>query len=270
MKNMIIFTDLDGTLLDACSYSFEKALPALRLLQEREIPLVICSSKTKKEIEWYRVLLHNRHPFITENGGGIFIPTGCFTPSRTAPDMPLHKNGIYEVMGLGTGYATLRKAVCDLRNEGFAVTGFGDMTVEELAAVTGLPLEQAHMAKERGFDEPFLYSGGDDRIEKLAAAIREKGLSMTRGAFFHLLGKNHKGKAVAILVDLYRGKFGEVTSIALGDSPNDIPMLQCVDYPILVKKPDGHYDPAVRVDGLIRAEGIGPEGWNSALLDLLK
>ena len=79
MKKTVVFSDLDGTLLDESSYSFKDALPAVRLLQLRAIPLVLCSSKTRAEIEPCRLSLHNRHPFISENGGGIFIPPGYFS-----------------------------------------------------------------------------------------------------------------------------------------------------------------------------------------------
>ena len=65
---LIIFTDLDGTLLDS-GYSFRKAMPALRLIKEKDIPLVLCSSKTKTEIDYYRKKLENDHPFVSENGG---------------------------------------------------------------------------------------------------------------------------------------------------------------------------------------------------------
>jgi mannosyl-3-phosphoglycerate phosphatase len=78
MKQIIVFTDLDGTLLDYRNYSFEKALPALELIKQKNIPLVICSSKTRSEIEYYRKKLSNDHPFISENGGGIFIPKDYF------------------------------------------------------------------------------------------------------------------------------------------------------------------------------------------------
>ncbi len=51
---LVIFTDLDGTLLDRDTYSFEPALPALRLIRQKDIPLVLSSSKTRAEIEFYR------------------------------------------------------------------------------------------------------------------------------------------------------------------------------------------------------------------------
>jgi mannosyl-3-phosphoglycerate phosphatase family protein len=270
LKKIIVFSDLDGTLLDAVSYSFEEALPALRLLRENDVPLVLCSSKTKKEMEYYRLLLHNRHPFITENGGGIFIPRGYYAPVRLPSDFHLSREGAYEVIPLGADYHLLRKALTELRDEGFNVTGFGDMTSEEVSAVTGLDLHQSTMARERHFDEPFLLEGGDGQAERLASAVRDKGFAMTQGAFFHILGESDKGKAVTILTELYRERFGEVTTIALGDNPNDIPMLKCVDYPVLVKKKDGRYDSRIDIPGMTRAPGIGPEGWNSTLIDILR
>ena len=77
-RRMIIITDLDGTLLHHRTYSFEEAKPALDLVRRQGIPLVICSSKTRAEIEVYRKRLDNNHPFISENGGGIYIPAGYF------------------------------------------------------------------------------------------------------------------------------------------------------------------------------------------------
>lgn len=63
----IIITGLDGTLLYPKTYSFEAARPALNLIRERDIPFILCSSKTRGEIELYRKWLENRHPFISEN-----------------------------------------------------------------------------------------------------------------------------------------------------------------------------------------------------------
>ena len=72
MAKIIVFTDLDGTLLHPRTYSFEAAMPALKLIKEKDVPLILCSSKTRAEIEVYRKKLDNQHPFVSENGGGIF------------------------------------------------------------------------------------------------------------------------------------------------------------------------------------------------------
>jgi mannosyl-3-phosphoglycerate phosphatase len=84
------------------------------------------------------------------------------------------------------------------------------------------------------------------------------------------MGKSDKGRAVEIVKRLFEKQYRNVKTVALGDSPNDIEMLQNVDYPVAVQKRDGSYDRRIRVTRLIRAEGIGPEGWNRAVIDLLK
>ena len=53
MAKIIVFTDLDGTLLHPRTYSFEAAMPALKLIKEKDVPLILCSSKTRAEIEVY-------------------------------------------------------------------------------------------------------------------------------------------------------------------------------------------------------------------------
>lgn len=260
----IIFTDLDGTLLDARTSSFDPARPALHMIEGQNIPLIFCSSKTRAEIEYYREKTGNRHPFVSENGGAVFIPAGYFSFPfpRSFP-----KDG-YEVVELGTQYATLRTALKQVMTEnGFRLKGFGDMSVDEVAALTGVSREEAALAKQREYDEPFLIESGEEAA--VIKAIRKKGYHVAQARFLHILGRSDKGKAVTFLKGLYRTKLGEIRTIALGDGPNDLPMFEKVDISVIVQKPDGAPDPRVRLQRLRRAEGIGPLGWNSALVELL-
>jgi mannosyl-3-phosphoglycerate phosphatase family protein len=267
-EKVIIFTDLDGTLLDE-TYCFAAAQPALRRIKELAIPLVLCSSKTRREIEHYREKLGNCHPFISENGGGIFIPEGYFPDESVIEKYsPVSEKG-YRIIRLGTPYGELRKVLGELREKGFNITGFGDLSTDELAKHTGLSPAEALLCQERDFDEPFLFHDDEEQREALFRAIREKGLFTTQGVYYHLLGDNDKGKAVRILSELFRIRYGTITTIALGDSPNDLPMLDCVDFPVAVQRPDGRQHPSLAVPNLFKAEGIGPRGWNSAVLDLL-
>jgi mannosyl-3-phosphoglycerate phosphatase family protein len=274
MKKIVIFTDLDGTLLDDSTYSFDAALPALGMAMREDVPVVICSSKTRGEIESYREMLGNTDPFVSENGGGIFIPKDYFgkTPDKTSfPDnaagqIEIEENDSYYTIRLGASYAELRRAVEALRKQGFDIRGFGDMTTEEIALLTGLCTDETLMAQERDFDEPFIFKGDE---QQLAGAIGALGFSCTRGKFFHILGDNDKGKAIRILAALYRKKYGEIFTAALGDNPNDLPMLMAADYPVVVQKPGGYYEPSIDLPGLIKADGVGPAGWNREVLKLL-
>jgi len=278
MKKVIIFTDLDGTLLDYITYSFEKALPALQLVRERDIPLIICSSKTAKEVIFYRERLENEHPFISENGGGIFIPRDYFKSKNLAsasrlrrqiPNSSITDEGDYLVIRLGAAYADLRKTLVELRKKGFIVRGFGDMTVQEIAETAHMHGAEAELAKERDFDEPFTFEGTEEETRRLFEAITARGFNYTKGEFFHILGNTDKGKAVSMLMNLYMKEFGEITSVALGDNPNDIPMLELVDYPIIVQRPNKSYAMSKNIPNLRRIDGIGSAGWNKAIFELL-
>lgn len=66
-KKLLVFTDLDGTVLDHYSYSHALAEPMLRVFMRENIPVIPVSSKTRAELEPLRVALENRHPFIVEN-----------------------------------------------------------------------------------------------------------------------------------------------------------------------------------------------------------
>ena len=232
MPDTIIFSDLDGTLLDAADYSFAPAAPALDLIRARGIPLVLCSSKTRAEIEALRRRLDNAHPFIAENGGGIFVPRGYF-----AEEFEADAFGDYRLIRLGMSYGEIRKRFVRLRERlGARMRGFADMTDDEVAALTGLPRGEARLAKQRDFDEAFVFDGTAG--ETFLRAIGDAGLHWTQGRFFHIMGDHDKGRAVHLLQSLYRREFGAVTSIGLGDSLNDLPMLAAVDRPVLVRRPE--------------------------------
>jgi predicted mannosyl-3-phosphoglycerate phosphatase (HAD superfamily) len=78
---LVVFTDLDGTLLDHQTYSFQAARPMINKLLRLGIPIVINTSKTRAETEILSRRLKLNHPFIVENGGAVFIPEGCFEPA---------------------------------------------------------------------------------------------------------------------------------------------------------------------------------------------
>jgi mannosyl-3-phosphoglycerate phosphatase family protein len=263
MPNSIIVTDLDGTLLDEVTYSHAQALPALHRVAESGIPLILCSSKTRAEIEARRAELDNAHPFISENGGGIFIPRGYFSFPLEAEET----DG-YQLIRLGTPYPEIRAHFARLREKLHAkVRGFADMSVAEVAALTGLSEDAAVLAMQRDFDEPFIFEGAPD--ENFLRAIEASGLCWTQGRIFHIMGKHDKGRAVNLLMSFYRQQYGSVTSAGLGDSLNDLPMLMAVDRPVLVRHRDGGYDARIAIPRLLKTQLPGPAGWNEAVRQLL-
>ena len=259
----VIFSDLDGTLLHPRTYSWEKARPALDRVRQLGIPLVLVSSKTRAEVEVWRERLDNRHPFIVENGGGIYIPEGYF-PFPVEGDL---REGYY-VITLGLPYGIVRKRFGELRDRlGTSVKGFGDMTADEVADLTGLSREDAQLAQRRDFGEPFIFLGKTD--ERFLQEIEGMGMRWTRGRLFHLMGDHHKGRAVTLLCRLFAQRFGPVTTIGIGDGLNDLPFLLAVDRPVLVRKLSGAHETQMDIPGLLRTRSVGPAGWEEAISALL-
>ncbi|MGQ0694368.1 MAG: HAD-IIB family hydrolase [Nitrospiraceae bacterium] len=176
-RTLIIFTDLDGTLLDSVTYSFDAAREALVQLLARSIPVIIVSSKTRSEIEPLRFQIHNEHPFIVENGGAVVVPSDYFPFPLTGAVT----SGHYQVVGLGTPYPLLRAALKEVEKElGRELRGYGDMSVDEIAARTGLSRQEAELAKQRDYDEPFIMEGPGCREETVVEAITTRALSCTK------------------------------------------------------------------------------------------
>lgn len=265
---IIIFSDLDGTLLDAESYSYEPAREALKEISTLQIPLVMISSKTNKEIEFVRRNMGNRHPFVSENGAGIFIPEGYF-PFPISYD---RRTDNYLVVESGIPYARLTEFLDRIiREDTLPIRGFHSLSVESISRLTGLSIEASSMAKEREYDEPFLFDGDEAQWERLEELIESDGLTLTRsGRFNHLSGPDDKGTAAGILIDCYHHQYPDALIVGLGDAVNDLPFLRMVDCPVLIQRPDGTYEPGIDIPKLYHAPQPGPAGWNIAILELIR
>ncbi len=265
-EKIVIISDLDGTLLHPDTYAFDEAKSALKMVEEHDVALVLCSSKTRGEIEVYRKQLDNVHPFVAENGGGIFIPKGYF---------PFHIDGVerdgFIVIDIGIPYKDVRKIFCEIKEKTTEdVKGFGDMSVDEVAEVSGMTVNASELAKQREYDEPFIFKGPDEQKQAFFKFIEDRGLTWTEGWFSHILGNHDKGKAAKLLKDFYKKVFGDVITIGIGDGLNDVPLLKAVDYPVLLPKKNGDFVPGINISGLERPETGGPAGWNIAIPKILR
>lgn len=235
VKKKVIFTDLDGTLLNKNTYSFKAAEHALEIIDNQEIPLIYVSSKTRAEIEKIRKKTNNNHPFISENGGGIYIPIGYFSKSPKLKKYKPNKENNYNIITLGKSHEKIIEVLNKIKRK-IPLTSFYEMTPSELAKDSDLTINQAKLAKKREYDEPFNLTDKHDE-KKIIRLIKKHKLHFTKGGrHYHILGNNDKGKAVKILIELLKKKYGSIETIAFGDAKNDKPMLEVVDKGFLIKK----------------------------------
>ncbi|CAO97050.1 mannosyl-3-phosphoglycerate phosphatase-related protein [Erwinia tasmaniensis] len=253
---LIIVTDLDGSLLDHHTYSWQPAAEWLQRLQEHQVPLVICSSKTAAEIAPLQQALGIGHqPFIAENGAVI---------QWQNPDAST------AIKALGNiDYGTLCHRLLHLKRQfGFKFIGFSDASPQQVADWTGLTTQNAALAKLREASESLIWRDTTENFELFRQQLEEQGLTLVQGGrFWHVMRKG-SGKAEALddLLQHYVQGDRPVT-IGLGDGPNDAAMLDAVDYavvikgysknPVILQRQDKHH--------IYHTTHYGPEGWRDGL-----
>ncbi|SHG66108.1 HAD-IIB family hydrolase [Marivita hallyeonensis] len=249
--DLVVFSDLDGTLLDHETYDWSPAKPALHRLAQIGCPVVLTSSKTAAEIVVLQQAMGlSDYPAIVENGAGVI---GLPGQDDIAEDYEKVRQMLDAIP------PSLRKHF----------TGFGDMSADEIATLTGLSPDAARLAMKRDFSEPGLWTGHDAAKDAFLAAIQEQGLTATQGGRFLTLSFGAtKADGMARVLARYKPKH----SIALGDAPNDIAMLEAAEFGVIVANP--HRDPLPHLKGeaegrISRTRDAGPHGWNTAVCALL-
>lgn len=238
--SLIVFTDLDGTLIDHDTYDWAPATDALAALRRVSAGVVLASSKTAVEISALRRDLGlEAWPAIVENGAGLLPPH-----SAEAPD--------------ATQYAHLRQilkgAPRDLRALFF---GFGDASVAQLVGMTGLSPAAAGLAQQRAYSEPGEWRGTVAQQAAFLAYLAPHGITAQQGGRFLTLsfGRN-KVDQMRIIIEHYKPQH----TIALGDAPNDVQMLENAEFGVIIRNP--HRPPLPPVKGeatgrIIRTDAAG-------------
>lgn len=287
MHTIVVFSDIDGTLIDIFTRKYGKSKELVKKLKESSIPVILCSSKTWAEQDVIRKDLGlESEPFIIENGGAVIIPRSYFSGGGagsgggSTDDDLKHHYGMrvvdgYSVIELGRSSAEIRKVLQYVRRKtGIPFKGVSDLSIEGLAKIVGMTPEEAERMSKRQYGETILEIDKTEKV-KFEQALSKEGLQVIHGGrYFDVTAGNDKGKAVRILIDLYRKKLGDGTIfIGIGDSANDAPMLKLTDIAILVQKYDGSWaevDNSNNIPHVVKAKGIGPAGWENAFATIIK
>lgn len=273
----LIFTALEGALVDPRTDSFSGAEEALSELARRNNAFVLLTSRTRAEIEPIRRKLEHNHPFVTENGGGIFFPDGYFNVRIPGAA----RVGRYLGIAQGRPYPEVCAALDEIAEEcRVGVAGFHHMSVREIADNTGLRPRNAEWARAREFDEPFFFTAADDQaIARFVETARKRGFNTRRGStFWHLSSGCDTARAVRLLAKIFRDSTRtKLRLIGIGGSEEDLPWLRAVDVAVLLPNSrESGSTPASkgrefgRNRTIITANASGPSGWNETILNIIR
>lgn len=274
MTPLMIVTDLDGSLLDHYTYSFAAALPVLRQLQARDIPVVLCSSKTRAEMQSLREQLDLLEcPYIVENGAAVYVPKSRY-PNLTFDTELAPADGAppewRKLFGSDRAYwQTLLDDLPDRFHGHFR--RLSHMSIGQITDITGLSPDDARRAALREFGEPIQWRGSDTLKADFIRELEQQGATVLQGGrFLHVVGSWNKGRALTWLAESINGSVAQApTTISLGDSHNDLAMLEAADYAIVIKSPVHDAPQLKRKQGVIYTQATGPKGWAEGLSALL-
>jgi mannosyl-3-phosphoglycerate phosphatase len=240
-RQTIVFADAD-------------ALPpgGLEALAREGLPLVLCSSQTRAELEIRQQELSISQPFISENGSAAFVPNryfDCEIPgARPVPGYDAIEFG----RPLDEVSRELHRVATALRLE---VIAFSQMSVDEVAEDCRLSLLRARLAKLREYQDVVRPVTPQMAVRsQLRKAPRLARLVyVERGRYDHVGRAGNPSAAVAALSRLFRRACGSIITVAIAEDVSHGWFLPPVDCYIRVPRaaPESGMNPADWVDRLV-------------------
>jgi mannosyl-3-phosphoglycerate phosphatase len=192
-----------------------KAIPGLdefaATLDHRGIPAVWLTSRSRLQMDEPRRKLAHTHPFIAEDGCGIFLPEDYFhlrpQASTSKPrGLATVRLGRFTCLPVAEQQPAASNALEGLAAEtGVPVVPLRSLAPRELAQNVNLPSREAELARHRDFDELFFFAGASQQdIGRFQAAGRGQNIQLRqRGILWSLAIGASTRRCVGELSKLY-------------------------------------------------------------------
>ena len=260
---VLIFTDLDGSLLDRDTFKFDKISKYIKDLISKNISIIPNSSKTKKEIESFNKELDEDLPFIVENGAAIY---NLNLINASFPEKISLSREISEILDIFNNKISKKyKSKCKF---------IKNLTSDKQLQIFGQSKEKVKLAMKREYSIPLLYDGSKAEKVDLIKSVNNAGLSLHEGGrLINLCDKISKSQAMKHVVKIFKKiSTEELITVGVGDNFNDLDMLKNSDIPCLVFN-DKFTMEKININNCLVSKKSAPEGWEEVVklaLDKIK
>jgi mannosyl-3-phosphoglycerate phosphatase len=232
------------------------------------IPAVWVTARSRGQMDDPRRKLGHEHPFIAEEGCGVYLPEGYFhlRPAKTT------RLGRFTCIPVAEPKPAAREALDSLSGEtGVSVVTLRSLSARQVMKNSGLPLQDADLARQRDFDELFFFAGASEQdIARFVEEGRRRNLQLRQhGVLWSLAAGANLGLCIRELSKLYERALRSHPSIlGIATREESQELFAACDRAVLLgdRAPDGSSQPQSS-----RAREIpfpAPDTWDLVLAGL--
>ena len=260
---ILIFTDLDGTLLNRDTFEFESIKKYIKFLLSKNISIIPSSSKTETEIIEFNNELGEDLPFISENGAAVHNMDLINQSLPKKIVLSREKDELLKIFRskISDSLVSKCKFVLNLKET-------------EKSKIFGLSGEKLNSALQREFTIPILFEGDKNEKIDLLKSIKNNGLTLQDGGrVTSLCDKVSKALAMQNVIRIFKKmEIQNLSTIGVGDNHNDLDMIKNCDISCLVFNDKFKLD-RINIDNCLVSKKPAPEGWQEVVnlaLDKIK
>ena len=247
---IVIFTDLDGSLLHRDTFQFDSIKDYIKSLVNQGVIIIPNSSKTEKEIEKFSMELGVTVPYISENGSAIHR-LNLINPNF--PNKIILSREKEELLKIFNS-----KVPDKIRSKCHLIL---KMSKKKQEQIFGQKDDKLRDVLSRNYTLPLLFNGEKKEKNKLLKILNNNSLTLQEGGRVSNLCDNvNKVKSMNKVVKILKKTEDKIKTIAVGDNYNDLDMLKNSDVPCLVFNDQFKLD-QINIDNLEFSNKPSPEGW---------
>ena len=266
MKNnqIFIFTDLDGSLLNHNNFEFKEIKDFILNCIKNGIKIIPNTSKTKSEIQVFLDQLGQNLPFVVENGAAIHNLDLVHPKFKFINNSLVFSRSVFEIQELFEKSIPIEFQMRCLFLK--------DMSSLEQMKILGLNKKYLPFALNRDFSMPLVFNGSKVLVNEFNGFLKKIGMKLHEGGrIYNICDDCSKGKAMTTLIEKLKNEFNfNSHTIVVGDSPNDISMLNVSDQPCIIPLPNKKNLYHLKDQKIIRATQSAPQGWEEVVRASLK
>ena len=263
-KKIIIFTDLDETLLKENKYHYNILNNFIKALLKKEYEIIPITSKAYLEVIKLLKQIRYKLPFSVENGAAFYLPikhSKDYLYKKIVNPYALKKNDIKKILNK----SIFKKYLHQLKF-------IEDLSIIEQKKITKLNSKQLVDFNSREYSIPVLITGDKYFKKKFEETLCKHNLKILFGGKLNnIIGLHCKLNSLNFFSNQYKQKLRKtkIITISLGDNQNDIELLNNSNYSGIIKNNNYKILNLKRKKNIFRSFTEAPFGWVEVLKKII-